>query len=687
MSRSSSPAPEALARGEPDDAGAPAVQPHGALLLLREPSLRVVQASTNAARLLRRPLDALLLCPLRDLGGDLESRLRALLQAGPLNEATVLRCHAGAAAMAFEAVVHRVGGDLLALELEPAAETPAAPLLAPLGRWVQALSTAPSVASLADQIAGAVQVLTGHRRVLVYELGAEGPGKVIAEVRDAALPPWLGEHVAALDLHPTLRPRRLVQRVQMLVDAAAEPCELLPEAQLGPEGALDLTAVALMAPAPGLRRDLQQLGAAAALSVALVREGALWGLIVGLSPQPLHVPQGVRAAADLLAEVAATRLAAIESHARAQVTAQVRQLEARLLEATSVEGDWRRALFEDPHALLRPLAASGMALWHDGQCTACGTVPAPLALDALQHWLDGRAPGQPWHCVSLAREAPLLAPQSPGACGVLAVRLSSAPGTHLAWLRTAHGAAGPGHLPTALPWTGADIALAAAFGHALVDLIVQVNAVRMLIAESQLSQLRATVAGAHEALVVVADATPRGFYGNDAFYALAGCRRDQVATLAAFTGLFDEPALAQGVMGQVRAEHRAWQGELRLRQPRGPGLPVAVRAEPVPGSDGRLLGLIVILEDLSTSKHIEAARRHLESALTRTGHALPRADASPDGQTLVGAIIANASLAAMDIADSGASPAAAPLLQEVEASTARATALLTRIRALDERSK
>ena len=46
---------------------------------------------------------------------------------------------------------------------------------------------------------------------------------------------------------------------------------------------------------------------------------------------------------------------------------------------------------------------------------------------------------------------------------------------------------------TALPWTSGELALARAIGAALVDIIVQVNAVRLLIAEHQLAQMRATV--------------------------------------------------------------------------------------------------------------------------------------------------------------------------------------------------
>ena len=54
----------------------------------------------------------------------------------------------------------------------------------------------------------------------------------------------------------------------------------------------------------------------------------------------VRTASAARTATELLAEVIATRIAAIENYARAQVAIQVRRLEQRLIEATSTEGDW-----------------------------------------------------------------------------------------------------------------------------------------------------------------------------------------------------------------------------------------------------------------------------------------------------------------------------------------------------------
>ncbi|MBP9910862.1 MAG: GAF domain-containing protein [Rubrivivax sp.] len=699
------------------------IQPHGLLLVVREPGWRIVQASANAGVLLRRPLDSLLLASLAELGGDLETTLRRLAAAGDLREPQPLRCTLPAAdgSARFEGAAHRVGADALVVELEPlAAGTNGADSVPPgnavllerVAQAVQRFSEASSVGTLADGVVRCVRDFTGYDRVMVYQFDPDGHGKIIAEARDPRLDSLLGHHYPATDIPQRARELYLRNRVRVLVDVNYEPAPLVPrllpggDAQGGAE--LDMSLSFLRSMSPLHLQYLRNMGVTGTLVVSLVREGRLWGLIACHHYAPRHVSFAVRTATELLAEVIATRIAAIENYARAQVAIQVRRLEQRLIEATSTEGDWRLALVRNPRLLQQPLQATGAALFHEGEVLTCGEVPSTPELRALMQWIDVQAgDSAPFACSAVGRDHPALASVTPTASGVLAVRLSAVRPDYLVWFRKEQLQsvtwAGDPTKPmidndplklsprrsfaawseivrgTAAPWTAADLALASAFGDALIDIIVQVNAVRLLIAEHQLSQVRATVADSKEA-VVVASAAGDAFYANAAFHRLAEREPNECRTLEALLALFAQPALVRQMMGQVRAEQRAWRGEMALLRPRGEPLPVSVRGEPVPARDGALLGFIFIFNDLSEHKRAEAARLRLESSLSRTG----RGQGTPDGSDVLGAIIANASLAAMDIADGGAGPVVAPLLQEVEAAATRAALLYARIRGLGQ---
>ena len=240
---------------------------------------------------------------------------------------------------------------------------------------------------------------------------------------------------------------------------------------------------------------------------------------------------------------------------------------------------------------------------------------------------------------------------------------------------------------TALPWSNGELALGRAFGASLVDIIVQINAVRLLIAEHQIAQIRATVGSSNEPVVII-DAVGNVLFANDAFGSMRGASDE--SPMGSVAGLFTQPALVGKVLLALGQERQPWRGELALVIPGKQPLPVAVRAEVVPARDGSVLGFFMIIVDLTDSQRATEARRHLERSLSQTvdedSKVLgdPRSAGFPAQGDVMSAILANASLAAMDIADGGSAPSVAPLLEELEASTRRAAQLYGRIRLFEK---
>jgi len=689
------------------------VQPHGVLLAVREPSFEVVQASANVVELLRRQSGELLERPLRWLGGNLEDQVRVIAQQDDLDEPVPFRCRLslGGSDAEFEGVVHRVPGQLLVVELEPLDTPPGGvavleldgdTLAQHLGRAVQRLSAASSIGTLSDAVVKCFREMTGYDRVMVYKFDPDGHGKIIAEARDPRLESLLGHHYPATDIPQRARELYIRNRVRLLVDVDYAAAGLVPRQVPGSAAELDMSMCTLRSMSPLHLQYLRNMGVTATLVVSLVREGQLWGLVACHHYSPYNLRFAVRAAADLLSEVIATRIAAIDNYAYAQVAIQVRRLEQRLIEATSTEGDWRLALLRNPRTLLQPLDATGAALFHDDEVLSTGEVPSTPQLRALQQWVQTTGGDRLFHCSAVERDNPSLASLTPTASGVIAVKLSADRPDYLMWFRkeqllTVTWAGDPnkptlGDNPlelsprrsfaawseivrgTALPWSGSEIALARAIGVALVDIIVQVHAVRLLIAEHQLVQIRGTVQSSREP-VAIADAAGRVLFTNAAFDQLAGGAGPAPATLDALAGLFTVPTLLQQSLKALQHSRQPWRGDMALRRAGQSPLPVAVRAELVPGRDGTLLGFIVILADLSDSERAAAARRRLEQTLE---------PAARDADEVIRTILTNASLAAMDIADGPGGPSVAPLLNEVEASAQRAAALYGRIRGFGE---
>jgi len=697
------------------------IQPHGVLLVLREPGLEIVQASANAPGLLGAPLEWLLGRPVAELGGDIDVRLRALLAAATADEPVPLRCHVAREGRrhAFEGCLHRhpAGGVIVELEAElPDASSVAAglgrePLREQLLTAVQRFSAAASIGTLADAVVTAFRQMTGYDRVMVYKFDPDGHGKIIAEARDPRLDSLLGHHYPASDIPQRARSLYLRNRVRVLVDVHYAPQALVPQLLPLTGDPLDMSLCRLRSMSPLHLQYLKNMGVTGTLVASLVREGRLWGLVAAHHYSPRNIRPALRAAADLLAEVASTRITAIENYAHAQVALMVRRLEHRLIEATSTEGDWRFALFRNPRTLLQPLEATGAALFHDGELLTAGEVPSTPELRSLLAWVDSRHAGAPFACSSVGKENPELDLLTPIASGVLAVKLSTSRPDYLMWFRkeqllTVTWAGDPskpmlGNDPmdlsprrsfaawseivrgTALPWSSAELALAGAIGMALVDIIVQVHAVRMLVAEHQLSQTRATVGSSREP-AVIADTAGKVLFCNEAFLQLGGAGAGDIGSFAELAALFSDPANVGAVLAGLLASPQPWRGELQLKGGRAEPLAVSLRAEPVPGRDGETLGFILILADLREAKRAAAARLHLEQALQAAAQPDPMSAGMQEADEVIASILANASLAAMDIADAGEGMANAALIEELEASTRRAAALYDQIRSMPE---
>jgi light-regulated signal transduction histidine kinase (bacteriophytochrome) len=682
------------------------IQPHGILFALSEGSLHINQVSKNVASVLQVEPSALLQRPLGAIDPGLERVVRSLVEAGKLDEPMPLRCELElAGSRTFEGYAHRSADGQIVVEVEPlGAHAPSVEpgaLMTQLNRAVEQLSAASTVGALSDAAARCLRDIIGYDRVMIYKFDPDGHGKIIAEARDPRLEPLLGHHYPASDIPQRARELYLKTRLRVLVDVNYQPAALIPRHSPDSGQELDMSLCYLRSMSPLHLQYLKNMGVTATLVASLVGEGRLWGLIACHHYSPRNLSLAVRAASDLVAEVVSTRILAIENYAQAQVAIQVRRLEQRLVEATSTEGDWRLALFRNPHTLLQPVDATAAALFYDGEIMTTGEAPSTIELRALVQWINQQSFEGAFSCSSVAQANPQLASLTASASGVLAVRLSNARQDYLMWFRreqlvSVTWAGDPtkpvvGDDPmelsprrsfaawseivrgTALPWSKREETLARAFATALIDIIAQVSAVRLLIAEQQLAQVRDTVACSEEPVLIVG-ADRRTVFASKAFSRLLGGPLPPSADVSA---LFEQRQVVEDVLEMLATERRSWRGELLLEVAAGEPLPVSVRAEVVPARDGSVLGFFFLFADLSEAQRTLRARGHLEASLAQSV-GISTAD------NLMSAILSNARLAAMDIAD-GATTHAAPRLEELEVSARRATVLYGRIREFGQR--
>jgi light-regulated signal transduction histidine kinase (bacteriophytochrome) len=267
---------DALARCADEPIAVPgAVQPHGALLAVREPDLTVVVASANAAALFGTPAAGRTLADL--LEPAVLDRLRAGLT-GDLADLNPFRLRLPGGAV--DLVVHRADG-LLITEwelLEGAAE--AGPVWhRRLPSVLQRLSATATLAELTGVLARDVRELTGFDRVMVYRFDREWNGEVVAEDRRPDLEPFLGLWYPASDIPAQARALYATNWMRLIPDARYTRVPLEPAVVPGTGRPLDLSAAVLRSVSPVHLEYLANMGVVASMSVSLIDRGRLWGLI------------------------------------------------------------------------------------------------------------------------------------------------------------------------------------------------------------------------------------------------------------------------------------------------------------------------------------------------------------------------------------------------------------------------
>lgn len=298
------------------------IQPHGVLLGLDE-SHRIVLASANVEQLLGRTAADLHGTPAADVLGEAQlatvvsavvpgdpdavgGPLRLRLPAAPETDGRALGSLAGAE---VDVLVHRSTG-LQVIELEPVNDALGAGAMsyrtarAALAR----ITAATSVEALCDVLAGEIHQLTGFDRVMVYRFDASWNGEVVAERCLPDQEPFLGLRYPASDIPAQARALYVRNWTRLIADATYTPSPLLPDHNPSTGEPLDLSKAVLRSVSPVHLTYLANMGVQASMSLSLVIDGELWGLVACHHNQPHRPSYDARSAAEFIAQVASSAI-------------------------------------------------------------------------------------------------------------------------------------------------------------------------------------------------------------------------------------------------------------------------------------------------------------------------------------------------------------------------------------------
>lgn len=410
------------------------IQPHGALFALAEPDLRIVQASANTdERLSVEPRALLGETVDRVIGrGGRDVVQRALLATDPRAESP-LRLRADG--RDFDGIIHRSGAYAI-LELEPTTDD-----VVTFGHFyrqvrgaVARLQRGQRVVETCEHAVAEIAAMTGFDRVMAYRFDRDDHGHVIAEKKRDGLEPFLDLHYPASDIPAQARRLYTLNWLRLIADASYRPAPLL-AASGSPTEPLDLTYSVLRSVSPIHCEYLRNMGVAASMSISIVIDGRLWGMLICHHYQPRVVPYEVRAACEFLGQALSWQIAARERADGFERRSAAQRSLARLIDGIALVDDVSVGMMEHGEALLALVDAHGAAVRVDGAWKTTGVTPPEGSLDTLASSLLAGGDGGVAATDSVAKLAPEALRDDAVASGMLAVTLSGDGDDLVLWFR------------------------------------------------------------------------------------------------------------------------------------------------------------------------------------------------------------------------------------------------------------
>jgi two-component system, chemotaxis family, sensor kinase Cph1 len=363
-----------------------AIQPHGYLFVLDATNYAVVAVSRNAAA-------AFDLSPADMLGRPVSDFLASSLL-HPLDEMLALRDRAPPFCVAMRTPsrsydldgVIRAGDGVILLELEVGASAEwALRLFGQVRSAIERIRHSPSKEAACQALTEEVRRLCGFERVMAYRFDDDWNGLVVAEDRAAGAQSYLGHAFPASDIPPQARALYLRNTVRIIPNAGYQLSPIVPSVHPATGQPFDLSDVTLRSVSPIHLEYLANMGVMASMSVSIVLDNRLWGLVACHHDSPRTVPQSVLQSCDLLAQTTAWCLESIERAAAAVSLAAVRRLYPDL--ERDEHPDFRDRLAVIGTSLLAATRSHGVAIWKPEGVWGMGLRPSNRQLEALAAWL------------------------------------------------------------------------------------------------------------------------------------------------------------------------------------------------------------------------------------------------------------------------------------------------------------
>lgn len=325
-------------------------------------------------------------------------------------------------------------GDTLIIEGELSQKAERMEAASMVRAMVARLVKAPNLGKFHQDAARQVLAITGFDRIMIYRFDDDGHGEVIAESTRAGMESFLGLHYPASDIPQQARALYLRNPFRIIADVHAPTMALLPPVD-SVTPTLDLSMSVSRAVSPVHVEYLKNMGVGASLSISIIVEERLWGLIA-CHANTARLPSFVmRTASELFGAMYSMKLESRLRRGSAEDEQKARELADQLI--TMIAGD--ETLMENAHWLQDMtrdmIDCDGVAIYRGGTVFLHGATPPEDQVRALTHHLNATSPSRVFVTDDLAAIHAPCKDTADRAAGMLSIPISRVPRDYILLFR------------------------------------------------------------------------------------------------------------------------------------------------------------------------------------------------------------------------------------------------------------
>lgn len=408
------------------------IQPHGCLLVCDVRLDRVQRHSSNANALLalEGELNGRQIAEL--FGPEITHDLRNALATAPdASRAAVIAYMRMPSGDHFDIAVHQHEGIAI-IEFEPSLQRTQPLQLARdmIGR----VKDIGDIDKLISTTASLVRAVLGYDRVMVYRFEEDGSGKVASEAKRGDLESFLGQYFPASDIPKQARALYLQNPIRVISDASGIRVPIVPD--LDDKGRpLNLSFAHLRSVSPIHCEYLRNMGVGASMSISVILNGALWGMIACHHYSPKALSLSERIAAEMFGEFFSLHLLALKQKRKLDIANEARRSLDHFLQTASHRSDVDALLAGALPEFQTLFHCDGVGLWMNGKWTSVGTAPPPGDEAYLAQFISEVSEGGIWATHALSEQFPAAQAYYEQVSGVMAIPLTHTPRDYLFFFR------------------------------------------------------------------------------------------------------------------------------------------------------------------------------------------------------------------------------------------------------------